>query len=135
MPDSHKEHLQSRTKNEEDLSAQLAGFLEQFLDVFEELKGKKFYISGESVRTPIFFFSSGWGFLSYDELKYAGTYLPCELKRIFFIYYYESNWSFMIDFADYIYDHPGLLDLDLQGMWISDRTWTPKAALDSLNHK
>ena len=41
----------------------------------------------------------------------------------------------MIDFADYIYDHPGLLDLDLQGMWISDRTWTPKAALDSLNHK
>ena len=46
-------------KNEEDLSAQLAGFLEQFLDVFEELKGKKFYISGESVRAPVFFFSSG----------------------------------------------------------------------------
>ena len=61
-------------KNEEDFSAQLTGFLEQFLDVFEELKGKKFYISGESVR-PFFPVEC---LFSYYELKYAGTYLPCE---------------------------------------------------------
>ena len=58
-------------KNEEDLSAQLAGFLEQFLDVFEELKGKKFYISGESVRPflPVecLFFTMNW---SMQELIY-----------------------------------------------------------------
>lgn len=27
----------------------------------------------------------------------------------------------MIDTANYIHQHPGLLDLNLQGMWISDR--------------
>ncbi|KAH9910242.1 Alpha/Beta hydrolase protein, partial [Amylocystis lapponica] len=42
-------------KNEYDLSVQLVGFLQQFLEVFSELKGKKFYLTGES---------------------YAGTYIP-----------------------------------------------------------
>ena len=37
------------TQNENDVAAQIVGFLQQFLDVFEELKGKKFYLSGESV--------------------------------------------------------------------------------------
>jgi len=41
--------------NEVELSAQLFGFFQQFLEVFSELKGKKFYLSGES---------------------YAGTYIP-----------------------------------------------------------
>ena len=41
--------LEFRAQNEEDVSAQLAGFLEQFLDVFSELKGKNFYLTGESV--------------------------------------------------------------------------------------
>jgi carboxypeptidase D len=36
-------------QNEEDVAAQLVGFLQQFLTVFAELKGKKFYLSGESV--------------------------------------------------------------------------------------
>ncbi|TDL17652.1 alpha/beta-hydrolase [Rickenella mellea] len=66
-------------KNEDDLAAQLAGFLEQFLTVFSELKGKKFYLAGES---------------------YAGMYLPY--------------------IANYIYTHPGQLDLDLQGFWVAD---------------
>lgn len=42
-------------RNEDDLAAELVGFLQQFLDVFSELKGKKLYLSGES---------------------YAGTYVP-----------------------------------------------------------
>ncbi|KAF8350960.1 Alpha/Beta hydrolase protein [Amanita rubescens] len=42
-------------QNEEDVASQLVGFLQQFLEVFSELKGKKFYLTGES---------------------YAGTYIP-----------------------------------------------------------
>jgi hypothetical protein len=38
------------TQNEEDLAKELVGFLQQFLAVFSELKGKKFYVTGESVR-------------------------------------------------------------------------------------
>ena len=37
-------------KNEDDLAMQFVGFLQQFLEVFPELKGKKTYLSGESVR-------------------------------------------------------------------------------------
>ncbi|KAG1897584.1 Alpha/Beta hydrolase protein [Suillus fuscotomentosus] len=66
-------------QNEEDVAAQLAGFLQQFLEVFAELKGKQLYLTGES---------------------YAGTYVPY--------------------LANYIYENPTLLDLSLQGMWISD---------------
>ena len=39
-----------RCQNEEDVASQLVGFLQQFLEVFSELKGKKFYLTGESVR-------------------------------------------------------------------------------------
>ncbi|KAG6826321.1 hypothetical protein H0H92_000322 [Tricholoma furcatifolium] len=35
-------------KNEDELAAQLVGFLQQFLEVFSELKGKNFYVTGES---------------------------------------------------------------------------------------
>ncbi|KAF9530918.1 alpha/beta-hydrolase [Crepidotus variabilis] len=41
--------------NEDQLAAQLVGFLQQFLEVFKELKGKNLYLTGES---------------------YAGTYVP-----------------------------------------------------------
>ncbi|CCM06577.1 uncharacterized protein FIBRA_08855 [Fibroporia radiculosa] len=43
--------------NEDEVAAQLVGFFQQFLEVFSELKGKNFYLSGES---------------------YAGMYVPCE---------------------------------------------------------
>ncbi|KZT35222.1 alpha/beta-hydrolase [Sistotremastrum suecicum HHB10207 ss-3] len=66
-------------KDERDVAVQLVGFFQQFLGVFEELKGKNFYLTGES---------------------YAGTYIPY--------------------LADYIYENPGLLDLQLQGIWIAD---------------
>lgn len=39
-------------QDEDDLSAQLVGFFNQFLSVFSELKGKDFYITGESVSPP-----------------------------------------------------------------------------------
>ncbi|KAK0486281.1 alpha/beta-hydrolase [Armillaria novae-zelandiae] len=35
--------------NDDELAEQLTGFLEQFLEVFSELKGKDFYLSGENV--------------------------------------------------------------------------------------
>ena len=35
--------------NDDELAAQVAGFLEQFLEVFGELKGSTFHVSGESV--------------------------------------------------------------------------------------
>jgi carboxypeptidase D len=38
------------TQDENGLAEQLVGFLSQFLDVFEELKGNKLYLTGESVR-------------------------------------------------------------------------------------
>ncbi|KAI0922172.1 hypothetical protein AcW2_006944 [Taiwanofungus camphoratus] len=66
-------------KNEDDLAIQLVGFMQQFLEVFSELKGKTLYLTGES---------------------YAGTYIPY--------------------IANYIYDNPDLLDLNLKGFWISD---------------
>ncbi|KZS90898.1 alpha/beta-hydrolase [Sistotremastrum niveocremeum HHB9708] len=65
--------------NENDVASQLVGFFTQFLNIFEELKGKKFWLSGES---------------------YAGTYVPY--------------------IANFIYENPTMLDLDLQGFWISD---------------
>lgn len=33
----------------------------------------------------------------------------------------SNSTHFMIDLANFIYENPGALDLDLQGMWISDR--------------
>jgi carboxypeptidase D len=41
--------MPTRWQNEDDVAAQFVGFLQQFLEVFKELKGKKFYATGESV--------------------------------------------------------------------------------------
>jgi hypothetical protein len=46
--------MSTRRQNEDDVAAQLVGFLQQFLEIFEELKGKNFYLSGESVSTRSF---------------------------------------------------------------------------------
>lgn len=37
-------------ENEDDLAAEMVGFFQQFLEVFDELKGKNLYLTGESVR-------------------------------------------------------------------------------------
>ena len=58
------------------LAAELVGFMQQFLNVYAELKGKKFYLAGESVRSlcsdirfsPFFF-------------QYAGMYLSSRFPR------------------------------------------------------
>ncbi|KAF8604918.1 alpha/beta-hydrolase [Ceratobasidium sp. AG-I] len=65
--------------DDDQLAAQFAGFLAQFLEVFSELKGKNFYASGES---------------------YAGFYVPY--------------------IANYLYEHPKAVDLNLKGVWITD---------------
>ncbi|KAK7473020.1 hypothetical protein VKT23_001124 [Stygiomarasmius scandens] len=65
--------------NDDELAAELTGFLVQFLEVFSELKGKDFYLTGES---------------------YAGFYVPY--------------------IANFIYEHPGSVDLNLKGIWIAD---------------
>lgn len=44
-------------ENEDDLAAQFVGFLQQFLEIFPELKGKKTYLTGESVRRIFFLFT------------------------------------------------------------------------------
>jgi carboxypeptidase D len=36
-------------QDETELAAQFVGFMQQFLKVFAELKGKNFYLAGESV--------------------------------------------------------------------------------------
>ncbi|KAG1817717.1 Alpha/Beta hydrolase protein [Suillus subaureus] len=82
-------------RNEDDVAAQLVGFMQQFLDVFSELKGKKLYLTGES---------------------YAGTYVPCEPAVILF----EHNSKTNKDIANYIYENSTQLDLSLQGIWIND---------------
>jgi carboxypeptidase D len=43
--------------DEDDLAEQFVGFLQQFLKVFPELKGKKTYLTGESVRPGLSYFS------------------------------------------------------------------------------
>ena len=44
-------------ENEDQVAEQLVGFMQQFLEVFSELKGKKLWLTGESVSlsTSLFF--------------------------------------------------------------------------------
>jgi len=46
----YTQYWRERTKDENDVAAELVGFMQQFLEVFSELKGKKLYLTGESVR-------------------------------------------------------------------------------------
>ena len=59
-------------QNETELAVQFVGFMQQFLEVFSELKGKNFYLTGENVcilRPDIDCYSC--------LFKYAGAYVPC----------------------------------------------------------
>lgn len=60
-------------QNEDDVAAQLVGFMQQFLEVFSELKGKKLYLTGESVR-----FCPRLSKHHVHFTQYAGTYVPCQ---------------------------------------------------------
>jgi hypothetical protein len=63
-----------RWQDENDVAAQLVGFLQQFLEIFKELKGKKFYLTGESVSTRLLHIES-----VLTVRQYAGMFVPCEL--------------------------------------------------------
>ena len=56
------------------MAAHLVGFLKEFLKVFSELKGKKFYLTGESVSTRPLIVTE---FLLTIR-QYAGMYVSCE---------------------------------------------------------
>ena len=65
----------------DDLATQFVGFLQQFLEVFPELKGKRTCLTGERV-------CWGYPFLVTDTktgfhpgiTQYAGMYVPCEFQ-------------------------------------------------------
>ncbi|KAF8335896.1 uncharacterized protein EI90DRAFT_3287786 [Cantharellus anzutake] len=86
--------------DEDQLAAQFTGFLLQFLEVFIELKGKNFYLSGESygaawcnnIQSPHIF--------SFSNINPAGFYVPY--------------------IANYLYENPGLVPLNTKGIWITD---------------
>ena len=67
-------------QDEDDLAAQFVGFLQQFLEVFPELKGKKTYLTGESVRLGSSFSLSQTRILNIalTFTQYAGMYVPCK---------------------------------------------------------
>ena len=93
--------------------------MQQFLGIFSELKNKKLYLSGESVRhaavllhlSTIHIFSSMPGNIC----------LVCDVATLVFHTRTENRFYAVI--ANYIYEHPGVLDLDLQGIWIADRKY------------
>lgn len=66
-------------QNEDQVAAEVVGFLQQFLEVFKELQHKKLYVTGESVsscRAPGMWRDADTG------TQYAGMYVPCEYLMI-----------------------------------------------------
>lgn len=52
--------------------------------------------------------------------QYAGQYVPCVLPPLSYsLIRLIQPWP--TDIANYIYEHPGSVDLDLKGIWIADR--------------
>ncbi|KAH9978148.1 alpha/beta-hydrolase [Lactifluus volemus] len=78
-------------RNEDDVAAQLVGFFQQFLEIFSELKGKKFYLTGES---------------------YAGMYVPYIAN---FIYEHTTKSTLDLDLKGIWINDPVLgFDVDQQ---------------------
>lgn len=96
-------------QNEDQLAEQLVGFLQQFLDVFSELKGKNFYTTGESVSLRSCFqrvAANIMGKVCWDIRSLSGIWIHASI----FV-----TLRSLIDIANYIYENPGALDLDLKG--------------------
>ena len=89
--------------------------MQQFLEVFSELKGKKLWLTGESVSPPFFC----WDGQLRDRV------LASMLGLMFLVSWMDktdpAKRDHSLDIANYIYENPTLLDLSLQGIWISDR--------------
>lgn len=109
----------SNHQNEDDLAVQLVGFLQQFLEIFSELKGKKFYITGESVSSGI---NVLFLRLTLSE-KVCRNVCPMSVEMFSKIFPHFLICCGLLDIANHIFENPGAVDLDLQGIWISDRQY------------
>ena len=89
------------------------GFLEQFLEVFSELKGKNFYLSGESV-------SASWNWSNPRANMVVSSMLASVSSSTVPLHKQFSKCHEDVPYiANWIYEHPGL-DLNLKGIWIAD---------------
>lgn len=100
------------------------GFLQQFLEVFQELKGSNFFVTGESVSVlPGTFLSNARLIQSDYSMLECVSMNGIDSSRDG---HSDSDGCFRaIDvpyIANWIYEHPGELDLDLKGIWIADPT-------------
>lgn len=57
------------------MAAEVVGFMQQFLEVFKELQGKKLYVTGESVSWS---HSCRIRVMTDGVVQYAGMYVPCK---------------------------------------------------------
>ena len=95
--------------------------MQQFLDVFSELKGKNFYVTGESVR-PLHLYK--FTFSLADYLRLASIQVRrdvCAMSVFRNFERLEEFLDFRKDIANYIYNNPDLLDWNLKGFWINNR--------------
>jgi hypothetical protein len=90
--------------------------MQQFLEIFTELRWKNFYLTGESVRV-VCYIANFFNFLSVCRILCAMSVASelCETHR--------SDW--LTDIADYIYSNPNILDLKPQGIWLASRMSGP----------
>jgi len=103
-------------KDENDVAAQLVGFLQQFLDVFSELKGKKFYITGESYAGKYVPYTANFIFENTTrntfDLDLQGTWIndgvlgwdviQIEVPAVNFVHKYENVFAFNQTFLEKI---------------------------------
>jgi hypothetical protein len=88
--------------------------MQQFFNVFAELQGKKFYLSGESVR-----------FVCSDINLLLISFSVC--RRVFTLLVFSVQCAESVHMiclsviADYMFSHPTLLNLKVQGMWLASR--------------
>ncbi|KAG6884917.1 hypothetical protein C0993_007284 [Termitomyces sp. T159_Od127] len=93
-------------KDENDLAAQLVGFLQQFLEVFLELKNKNFYLTGESYAGAYVPYIANYIYEHPDalELKLLGTWIADpslsydvvqeQIPAVNFVHRYEKVFAF-----------------------------------------
>ena len=92
--------------------------MQQFLEVFSELKGKNLYLTGESVSIGLIFAT----FRRVSDLcKSSMRECMCHVSRYRLVDVDGIGSIKYPDIANHIYNNPTQLDLNLKGIWISDR--------------
>ncbi|KAG8218065.1 Alpha/Beta hydrolase protein [Butyriboletus roseoflavus] len=106
-------------ENEDQLAEQLVGFMRQFLEVFYELKGKKLWLTGESVSISPLFYSSFVDIANYIyenptllDLSLQGIWIcdPSlswnvvqeEIPAVDFVHKYQGLFSFNQSYLGYL---------------------------------